>query len=251
MIEKWPVPYPAPSGREPRNVYVYVPDSFDADDTQRYPVLYMFDGQNVFFDEDASYGKSWGMKAWLCEHPLDVMIVAVESNRHPDNGRLSEYSPFAFSYRRKPIVPRADETLDWFINVLKPMVDRLYPTCTDRAHTYIAGSSMGGLMSLYALMSRNDVFSRAAALSPSLWIAPAEVNHLIRSASIGPETVLYMDYGQNEMGYRRQMAGAFSAASTALFKQGVLLTSRIVPGGTHSEASWERQLPFVFSTLLY
>lgn len=58
MIEKWSIGFPAPTGEEPRLVYVYTPEG---DQDMRYPVLYMFDGHNVFIDEDATYGKSWGM----------------------------------------------------------------------------------------------------------------------------------------------------------------------------------------------
>jgi len=251
MVEKWSIPYPASTGKEPRKVYVYVPDSFDADDTLRYPVLYMFDGHNVFFDEDATYGKCWGLKEYMDQAEKQLMIVAVECNQHPDGGRLSEYTPFAFRYKRCSIVPRAEETLDWYTGVLKPMIDKLYPTLPDREHTFIAGSSMGGLMSLYALLTRNAVFSRAAALSPSLWVAPQAVGELIRTADIAPGTVLYMDYGEQEMSNRRAMPRAWQTACTQLFKREVLLTSRIVPGGTHCEASWEKQIPYFINTLLY
>ena len=94
MVEKWSIPYPAFTGAEPRNVYVYLPDG--ADGRERFPVLYMFDGHNVFFDEDATYGTSWGLGAYLDETDTRIMVVAVECNHSPDNGRLSEYSPFTF-----------------------------------------------------------------------------------------------------------------------------------------------------------
>ena len=61
MIKKWSIRYPAVGGEEERRAYVYLPTMYEADPDRRYPVLYMFDGQNVFFDEDATYGKSWGV----------------------------------------------------------------------------------------------------------------------------------------------------------------------------------------------
>ena len=76
MVEKWSIPYPAYTGEEPRNVYVYLPDGMDG--RERLPVLYMFDGHNVFFDEDATYGTSWGMGAYMDETNTRMMIVAVE-----------------------------------------------------------------------------------------------------------------------------------------------------------------------------
>ena len=68
MIEKWETPFPLPSGKEPRTVYVYIPDEAEDNPDARYPVLYMFDGHNVFFDEDATYGKCWGMKEYMEEY---------------------------------------------------------------------------------------------------------------------------------------------------------------------------------------
>ena len=65
MVKKWSVSYPAVNGTEQRRVYVYLPTMYEADPDRRYPVLYMFDGQNVFFDEDATFGKSWGVADYL------------------------------------------------------------------------------------------------------------------------------------------------------------------------------------------
>ena len=121
----------------------------------------------------------------------------------------------------------------------------------DRNHTWIAGSSMGGLMSLYAVLEYNHVFSRAAALSPSIWFASKKMDDLIARSKVRPDTVIYMDYGQREMKFRDNMMGRFNRVSSQLIEKGVLLTSRIVPGGEHNEASWEKQIPFFINTLLY
>ena len=250
MVEKWSIPYPAYTGEEPRNVYVYLPDGMDG--RERLPVLYMFDGHNVFFDEDVTYGTSWGMGAYMDETNTRMMIVAVECNDSPDNGRLSEYSPFSFDDPHLGhVTGRGQETMDWFTQELKPLIDRRYPTKPGRAHTFIAGSSMGGLMSLYAVLCYNQVFSRAAALSPSLWVAPKKLTQLIDEADIRPGTVVYMDYGAKEMRSRRHMRRAFATVGGRLIERRVLLTSRIVPHGEHSEASWSRQIPFFINTLLY
>ena len=132
----------------------------------------MFDGHNVFFDSDATYGKSWGMKNYMDRTKTQLIIVAVECNHSPDNGRLKEYSPFSFEDPKYGAVQGLGKmTMEWMVNWLKPYIDKRYRTLPDRAHTYIAGSSMGGLMSLYAVVAYNQVFSGAAALSPSLWTA--------------------------------------------------------------------------------
>ena len=65
MIQKWNVTIPELTGNEPRGVYLYLPVDYDSSPERHYPVLYMFDGHNVFFDSDATYGKSWGLGEYL------------------------------------------------------------------------------------------------------------------------------------------------------------------------------------------
>ena len=179
-------------------------------------------------------------------------MAAIECNAGPNNERLVEYSPYRFD---DPNYGHFDgkgkDTLNWFVHEFKPYIDSQYRTLPDRAHTFIGGSSMGGLMSLYALLAYNDVFSRAAALSPSLWVAPAALMNLTARTKLASGTVLYMDYGSKEMGNHEGMRKGFGEMCGKIFARGINLTARVVPGGTHSEASWEKQLPFVFHTLMY
>ena len=251
MIEVWDVTLPELTGEEERRAYIYLPQAAEDDDQLRFPVLYMFDGHNVFFDEDATYGKSWGLGEYLEAHETPLIVAAVECSHDSHNGRLSEYAPYSFSSRRLGTIKgRGPLTMDWLINSFKPEIDRCYPTIPDREHTFIAGSSMGGLMSLYAVVCFNSVFSRAAALSPSVDCAPAKLKALIRDADIGPDTVLYMDMGEAELGWHH-MGGTFWNFGRLLLERGVRLTARIVPNGQHCEESWEKQIPFFVPTLLY
>ena len=110
---------------------------------------------------------------------------------------------------------------------------------------------MGGLMSLYALLNHNDVFGRAAALSPSIWVSPEKLSGLLGRAKLEPGTVLYMDYGSREMGNHEGMRKGFADMCSKVMIRGIHLTARLVPGGTHCEASWEKQLPFMIHTLMY
>ena len=231
-----------------RNTFVYLPDDWQSSG-RRYPVVYMFDGHNLFFDSTATYGTCWGLKEYMDAHP-QAIIVAPECN-HEGNARLEEYSPYDFVWQEYDIKGRGKAYLDWMIQELKPLIDAKYPTLPDRENTAIGGSSMGGLMSLYALLQYNDTYSRAAALSPSIWVAPDKLSGLVGRAKLAPGTVLYMDYGSREMGNHDGIRREFSNLSGKLMTRGIHLTSRIVPGGTHCEASWEKQLPFVFHTLLY
>ena len=252
MIKKWTVSYPAYTGSEPRSVYAYLPIGYEYDPAVRYPVLYMFDGHNVFFDQDATYGKSWGLGQYLDRIAAPLIVVAVECNHSPENGRLSEYSPYDFeSANWGSFKGRGRETMEWFIRTLKPDIDKKFRTLRDRDHTFIMGSSMGGLMALYAVLRYNKVFSRAAALSPSLWVDAAGLNELVDTAPLSPDTVIYLDYGSREMGFHPNMERDFAGFIGRLLARRIHVTSRIVPGGDHSEASWEKQLPFCVGTLLY
>ena len=250
MIETWRVELPQRTGEKTRNAYVYVPDSLAPG--ERCPVLYMFDGHNVFFDSHATYGRSWRLGEWLDAHGTKLIVAAVECDHSPDGGRLSEYSPYSFSGRAYGSVEgRGRETMEWFVHVFKPEIDRRWPTKLGREDTMIAGSSMGGLMSLYAAFEFNSVFSKAAALSPSLWVAPVKLASLIRSAPLASPTAVYLDYGGQELANHDGMLRIFWRTAGLIAQRGAPVTARIVPGGTHCEASWERQIPFFLGALLY
>lgn len=254
MYEEWTITIPQLTGEEERKAYVYVPEEALTDPDARYPVLYMFDGQNLFYDEDASYGKCWGIREYFTEHDVPMIVAAIECNHHDERdecgGRLSEYSPFDFENKHfGKITGRGKITMDHLVNEFKPYIDANYPTLPEREYTFISGSSMGGLMTVYALMEYNDVFSRGAALSPAFGFSPALIKDMIKSAKIG-RTVLYMDAGSQEMrsDWSRRIYGE---VTKQLIRKGVLMDSRVVPDGFHSEASWEMSIPFFLNTLFY
>jgi len=137
----------------------------------------------------------------------------------------------------------------WMVKQFKTEVDHTYRTLPDREHTFICGSSMGGLMALYGITAFNRFFSKAACLSPSLWVNPKRVHHMLRRSRIQEDTLIYMDYGGNEIGNHDENLSALTAVTQALLQRGVDLTLRIVPGGTHSEESWGERLPIMMQCL--
>lgn len=249
MVIKWDVTIPPLSGEKTRRGYVYLPENYDREPDKRYPVLYMFDGHNVFFDEDATFGKSWGMKDFLDRNPRDLIVVGIECN---DEGwrRLNEYSPVDFSYRDIGSIKGEGKVyMDWLTGTLKPYIDRTYRTLTDRENTAIGGSSMGGLMSLYAACYYNEVFQKAACLSPSLWVNPEATTAMLKAAAPNPDTCIYMDYGSGELDNHDGNPEVLRSAVVILLQKELKLTFRIVPGGTHCEASWEKQIPVFMQCL--
>ena len=249
MVRKWNVTIPELTGDKMRRAYIYLPESYKKDIDLRYPVMYMFDGHNVFFDTDATYGKSWGMAKYLDKAKKQLIVVAVECN-HEGNGRLEEYSPVNFENAALgKIHGKGRQYMNWLIGTMKPFVDKNYRTLPDRMNTIIAGSSMGGLMALYGACAYNHVFQRAACLSPSIWVSPGKVLELVARSHIRRDTCIYMDYGSEEMFHHAANPEALISMSHMLLTKQVNLALRVVPGGNHSEASWEKQIPVFMDCL--
>ena len=249
MVIKWDVTIPKLSGDTPRRAYIYLPQSYEEDPDRRYPVMYMFDGHNVFFDEDATFGKSWGMNDYMERSGKQLIIVGVECN-HQGNRRLVEYSPLTYeNSEHGKIKGRGSVMMNWMVNELKPYIDENYRTLPDRRNTIIAGSSMGGLIALYGVTVYNHVFQRGACLSPSLWVSPGKVLEFVARAHIRRDTQVYMDYGELEMFNHAATPESMISAAHLLLTKRVNLTLRIVPGGNHSEASWEKQIPIFMDCL--
>lgn len=235
-----------------RTVHVYLPEGWNFSG-KRYPVMYMFDGHNLFSDEDATYGKCWGLKDYLDETRLDIIIVGVECN-HEGNERLSEYCPYD--------VPddcwggfdgRGQATMDWMVEELKPYVDHHYPTLPDRSHTFIGGSSMGGLMSLYAVGCYNGTFSRAACLSPSAGLCFNDIWQDLSACGLDPDTRVYISWGSDEARDKGRLAKVCAdnlAISHLMSEKGANTYPYLHVKGGHNEASWEKEIP-IFMEYLY
>lgn len=227
-----------------RNLLVYTPASYERGDA-RYPVIYMHDGQNLF-DPATSFAGDWGLKtalAWASRRGLDAIVVGI-----PNMGaaRIDEYTPFM---DRKVGGGSGDRYLDYLINTVKPLVDARFRTLPDRAHTGIAGSSLGGLISLYAYFRHPSVFGFAAALSPALWFANAAILSLVEQA---PRLAgrIYLDVGLQEGDVH---------VTLARYLHNVLLAKGYEPHrdlrwvedeeGRHHESAWGRRfrraLPFL------
>ena len=249
MIKTWNVTIPELSGDKPRKAYIWLPDDYEEQSEKRYNVLYMFDGHNIFRDEDAAFGKSWGMEHYLLENPRDLIIVAVECN-HEGNNRLMEYAPVNYRNKKHGFIPgKAPVYMNWLVNELKPYVDRTLRTNPGREHTSLAGSSMGGLIALYGVSAYNHIFRQAACLSPSLWVAPAKMLFMVARTRYSPDTILYLSYGQNEMGNHKANRRAIGLTAGKLYRKGVNLTLRIVRDAYHCEAAWEQEVPIFMECL--
>ena len=175
-----------PQLQRSRRVWLYLPPGYDAPgNTARYPVLYMHDGQNVF-DAATSYVGEWGVDETLdslaAAGVTAPIVVAVD---HGGERRLDEYSPWRNETFRwpgsDPDAPAApgpgpggegEAYVEFLTTTLKPTIDARFRTLPGRETTGILGSSMGGLISLYAALRHPDVFGRVGVFSPAFWFAP-------------------------------------------------------------------------------
>ena len=243
-----------PLTESPRKVYVYLPDAYDLSD-ERFPVLYMFDGHNLFDDATATYGKSWGIRDYLDRTQLPLVVIGQDCN-HTGNLRLGEYCPVEVKNSRwypKDMKPCGDITAAWFVNVLKKECEKRYRIRKDRKHVGIAGSSMGGLMALYCVVRYNSTFSRAACVSPSVDLNMEELLELVQSSDMKKDTKVYLDFGSEEAKERNYMihcADNLLRLNHAVTEKGCQAYPNIVVGGMHNEASWETIVP-VFIPYLF
>ena len=250
MIRIKKIQIPELPTESPRRLYVYLPHDYQHS-CSRYPVLYMFDGHNVFYDSHATYGKSWGMKEYLTRTKLPLIVVAVECN-HEGEQRMNEYSPWDTDFPGLGQLEGLGKvTMDWITGPLKQEIDRTYRTLPDRENTMIAGSSMGGLMSLYAVTAYNGIFSRAAALSPCIWFSTNELYPLFSKTPLRNPTQVYMDLGTGEIpeNGRSYLSEMFRCAAE-LSNAGADVAARVIPGAAHCEAAWERRIPVFMDYLL-
>lgn len=239
MTIKFPL-FCTPYG-EDRNIHVYLPNDYEQSN-ERYPVVYMFDGQNLFHDHDATYGTSWGIADFLDSWWKKVIVVGMECSHH-GNDRLSEYCPYTIQSRTFGRIKGTGETtMQWFINELKPFIDSKFRTWPHREATAIGGSSMGGMMSLYAVLHHNDVFSKAAVVSPAYFYKLKEFTAEIYRKPLNPDTRIFISWGSREdsRGYMRRYSNALATDLKPLIHSIELYRQT---SGRHCEADWALQVP--------
>lgn len=247
----------------PRNVDVWLPPGY-AEDPRRHAVLYMHDGQNLFVPHLAFSGVDWGVDEALTHLVLEGILpppIVVGIWNTPQ--RIAEYMPErplalrpsahdAFE-SRFGAAPHSDAYLRFLVDELKPFVDLHYRTEPDRQHTHIMGSSMGGLISLYALCEYPHVFGGAACLSPSLTIGDRPLFDYLEAHLPPPQTHrLYFDYGaEGQRPYYRQCQGDADALMQRRgYTPEVTWMHRHFPGAGHNEGAWRERIHVPLEFLL-
>jgi enterochelin esterase-like enzyme len=262
----------------PRNVTIWLPPGYD-NNRRRYPVIYMHDGQNVF-----EPGSSYGGQEWGVDEALSAMIAdgrsrgAIVVGIWNTNLRGREYLPTKVAARLSPEARAlveathggaslADGYLRFIVEELRPQINRRFRTSTARVDTSIMGSSMGGLISLYALGEYPEVFGSAAALSihwplgdprrgqgaPQAEVIAAFDGWLAETRLRPGRNRLYMDHGTiNLDGYYRPYSEAMEAVMARQgWRRNRDWVSRVFEGTDHNEAAWRARIEEPLTFLLY
>lgn len=236
-----------------RTVDVWLPPGHEHPGA-RFPVLYMHDGQNLF-DASLSYsGVDWGVHtcieaAHASGEPLDAIVVGIWNTP----ARIREYMPekplervWNRAFRDRFVAnyggePRSDAYLRFLVEELKPFIDRTYPTLPDQENTFMMGSSMGGLVSLYALCEYPRTFHGVACLSTS-WTVGGRVMlpYLQRYVPSPSSHRVYFDYGvEAHIGTYEQLQRSVSRLFMDKgYERGKTLLVERFPGEPHSESAW-------------
>lgn len=230
-----------PQLKRTRRIWIYLPAGYTKNSRTRYPVLYMQDGQNVF-DDATAYSGEWGVDEYLDSAKKKCIVVAID---HGDNKRLNEYNPYDNERFGKG---EGDKYVDFLVKTLKPYIDKRYRTQPAKQSTFIAGSSMGGLISLYAVLKYPQVYGGAGIFSPAFWIAGAKIYETIKKKGAGVNSLIYF-YGGKKEGDTMvpDMLKAFDALSAVSKSR---MTTVIRDEGQHNEANWRREFPLAFEWMV-
>lgn len=216
-----------------RRIWIYLPPDYDSNN-EKYPVLYMHDGQNLF-DTYTAYAGEWEVDETLnklFDEGYQVPIVVGIDNGGGE--RINEYTPW-----NNPVYGggQGSEYMEFLVNTLKPYIDDSYRTLTNQENTGIMGSSLGGLISLYGAMKYQDVYGKSGIFSPAYWISDsvwAFTNDMGKQQSVKFYQIIGTLEGQEYVVGMWQMDSVLSQLGYGEDE----LFSKEDPTGNHNEAYW-------------
>lgn len=215
-----------------RRISVYLPPSY-ASGKRYYSVLYMQDGQNLFNDAEA-FSRAWRIGNIVDKMPIYQQSIIVGI----DNGgeeRMNEYAPF----KRGKQGGKGANYLKFIVETLKPFIDANYRTLSEREHTWLVGSSLGGLISFYGGLTYPSVFGKIGILSPAFWFNP-KIMTLDPTADLSPNHFYIVGSKTESQGMEKTLQDTYwrlKNLGVADAHLNVIIRDR----GTHSEAFWAKE----------
>ena len=232
-----------------RRIWVYLPADYGTQPRKRYPVLYMHDGQNVF-DKASSFSGEWGVDEALDRlkaagrDPAGGIVVAVDND---SQHRSDEYIPWYNAEIKAG--GQGGAYVDFLAKTLKPYVDARYRTLADAAHTGVAGSSLGGLISVYAALKYPRVFGEVGAFSPAFWVCHDSLRAYAKRHPAAPTARFYFVCGPKESATMLPLMAAWRKELQAEGVQGANLSFHAPADGEHKEWFWQREFPAAYRFL--
>lgn len=230
-----------------RRIAVLLPYNYEQTE-QRYPVLYLQDGQNLL-DSHAPFG-SWGVDrklAFMAEKGQgDLIIVSID---HAEDERIAEFTP---SHPTKLGIGDGKKYTRFLADTLKPYIDKHFRTLSDRNHTGIGGSSMGGLLSIYAGLMYPEVYSKVLVFSPSLWVDPQLHDHAPAFLNPDEDIRMYLYGGGRESADLVQELQNFKEnIESQGIHNNIIFQMSIDPKGKHNEYRWGEEFPRAVEWLFF
>ncbi|HLK31403.1 MAG TPA: alpha/beta hydrolase-fold protein [Puia sp.] len=224
-----------------RRIWAYIPADYEST-SKRFPVLYMHDGQNLFDEFTAPFGE-WSVDEILdtISNTKECIVIGIDNGAEK---RMGEYNPYDFTMHDnngdKLIKTEGDAYVDFLAKTLKPYIDKKFRTLPDARQTCVAGSSMGGLISLYAILKYPNVFGNAGVFSPAFWTAPKLADDVKKlSSKINGNIYFYAGGAESET----MVSDMQNVIALLKSNQKIKLKVQIVPDGKHNEANWRREFP--------
>ncbi len=249
----------------PRNISVWLPTAVKGKQSQDYRVIYAHDGQNLFSPQTAFAGVDWGLHKALRRLPTaedqpKTLVVGIWNTparyREYDPQRVfSDYLSRAekSAYARKYGQPLANLYMQFIVQELKPFIDSHFPTLSSRADTFLLGSSMGGIVSAYALCEYPEIFGGAACLSTHWPAGNGKMIDYLADNLPDPQTHrLYFDYGTETVDaqYEPFQLQVDEVMRRRGYLEGESWMTRKFSGADHSETAWRSRVEIPLGFLL-
>lgn len=184
-----------------RRIRILLPNDYENNDSNRYPVLYIHDGQNVYFDEESFASFSWRLPEILSsnEQLPKMLVVAIDND---SDQRLNEYSPWQgkseFDVSLKQFGGDGEQYAEWIVQVVKPFIDAHYRTKSDFKNSLLVGSSMGAFITAYTAAKYPEVFGKLGIFSLASWFNEEAFLAYLKQHAINKETSVYIQVGTKE-----------------------------------------------------
>ncbi|KAA0546973.1 alpha/beta hydrolase [Bacillus sp. BGMRC 2118] len=246
MIEYFDVPL---FGQK-RKIRLFTPENY-TEDHKKYPVLYIHDGQNVFDDKEAIGGVALELHTFLERSNVEMIVVAIDLNTLGEE-RINEYCPWEQGELSEKILGykslsggKGKKYIDFIVHELKPFIDSTYRT--DITQSYMAGISLGGLITTYAACRYPDIFKRVAAISSGFYRNQEKIEEFLIDCDLSKIERFYLDYGTAEAGENTEISHEFVQSNQAVYdivNEKITDVKRvIIRGGRHNYETFKTRIP--------